>query len=487
VTQARLYVLCVKETRSFKSLNFEAEKESSALVETHTHHWPLRSPLENAALLIMAPRSRVFSLEWLEELCQRCKANDARLTDICLDPKDGSVVKDQHLLALSDALRKNTHVKALSLGNITMSQQASISFCTMIQRSNIRSLYFEDCEGDDGTVAIALSLSLRTKRKTLPSQSKQQQQQQTLQSLHLNACQMTIKSASALGLMLSINQTLTELRICHCDIFSTPCAQALAQGIQSNPTLQILDLLGNSLNDEHLQVLCHSVATSAVELLIFDFNNFGSEGLTSVADMLRHRDCQVQEMHLFGNHITASGAKQLAKGLTDNIVLHTLILSLNQIGDEGMQSIFQALTINCTLRKLWAPSNRITNQGIFALAQYLPRMKGLAQLNLGDHIIDECAVRAVLDALPHNMHLTTLYVESPVFYIMEEQQEQDTLEEELDYWLSLNQCGRRLLQSTHCNFMRGLWPRILAKAVVQPSRPVALLYALLREKPDLFC
>jgi Ran GTPase-activating protein (RanGAP) involved in mRNA processing and transport len=187
----------------------------------------------------------------------------------------------------------------------------------------------------------------------------------------------------------------------------------------------------------------------------------------------------LQDLHLFGNHIDAEGAKLLATSLQKNSRLATLILSFNDMGDVGATHLAEALTMNTSLRKLWLPANHLGSTGLRAFADRLPQMMGLQQLNIGDYF-DNDAVHVLKRTIQQNMELKVLYMESVLF-------DDEQLEQEIDYYVRLNRAGRKLLCDPR--FPAALWPKVLARADgahnVEDNCP-DVLYYLLREKPDLF-
>jgi Ran GTPase-activating protein (RanGAP) involved in mRNA processing and transport len=236
-------------------------------------------------------------------------------------------------------------------------------------------------------------------------------------------------------------------------------------------------LTGNGLDDSSIQLLSQGIIanrTTKLEFLSLDFNAFGDAGVAALSKLLLAQ--RLQELHLFGNRVTAKGAAFLATALRQNTSLQSLILSFNQIGDDGAAALASALTVNVTLQNLWFPSNAVGVDGMQAFANHLPRMRGLNQLNVG-MLLDDQAAEALTDALKLNSSLSILHMEQP-FELEEE--EGAVKNKDLDFYLRLNRSGRRLLKDEKVD---ALWPNLLSRTEngVTPDA----LYYLLCEKPEL--
>jgi Ran GTPase-activating protein (RanGAP) involved in mRNA processing and transport len=399
---------------------------------------------------------------WLERTCTRLRRNDPTIEELELDSGENSF-DDDDIMVLSDSLRKNHVVSRLVFRNVKVSENAFQYLTPMLKNTNsITALHLEE-SGIEGQIAVAMALSLNPMSR--------------IRIVHVKGDLIAPKSAQALGLMLKTNRSLTELRLCHnrIDAESVSC---IALGLKCNRGLKILDLLGNRLDDLAVSKIANALAyNESLEFLCLDFNDFGYRGVRSIASMLR-QNRHLKELHLFGNRIDSAGAERLAEALYHNSTLETLILSFNQIGDEGAAALAKALTANTSLTKMWFPSNAIGNEGLQAFGEFLPRMKVLEELNVGD-FFDNVAAEALLEGLKLNTRLSVLYMESPVY-------DECWMEDKLDFYLRLNKSGRSLLQTSEAP--TALWATALAKANLNESEQGSpdVLFYMLKEKPDLF-
>ena len=419
-------------------------------------------------------------MDWVDETSRLVD----ELGEIGVDPgcsafADGCYT-NPHMMRFRTSLQRSQSVYCLTLRNMVVGSCGGAWLEAVLRDSpallalhldeTTTSMYDDnDDDFDNNAVAEGIALGLQHNRR--------------LERLHLKANRIT--DASSLGLMLSKNNTLLELRLCH-NRLNLKASKALCAGLKDNMTLQVLDLTGNSMDDDCIHEvargLCHH---SSVQFLCLDFNTFTSRGVAAIATMLQNNSILV-DLHLFGNHIDAEGARLLAQSLKKNIRLSTLILSFNSLGSAGALHLAEALVVNRSLKKLWLPANHLGNAGIFAFAERLPQMRGLQQLNIGDYF-DNDAAAAVLKTIRFNTELRVLYMESVLY-------DDERIDREIDFYLRLNHAGRKLLaweegSEGHSCFPLGLWSNILARADAGCSSDTGApdaLYYLLREKPDLF-
>jgi Ran GTPase-activating protein (RanGAP) involved in mRNA processing and transport len=401
-------------------------------------------------------------LTWLERTCKALRRNDPSVEILEIDSRENCFGLGD-IEELSKSLSTNDSVSQLILRNLEIPEAAIISISRMIiSAESINSLHLEE-SGTGGQMAVAHALSSGS--------------MSSVRVLHLKGNLIDKKGAAALGKVLKSYRALVELRMSHnrIDAESVAC---IADGLRDSQGLQILNLLGNGLNDECVSKLSAALSKNeSLEFLCLDFNDFGYKGVQSIASMLSQNK-HLKELHLFGNRIDSAGAERLADALCENSTLEILILSFNQIGNDGAAALARALTVNTTLTKMWFPSNSIGSEGLQVVGEFLPRMKGLEQLHVGD-FFDTFVAEALLEGLKLNTRLSVLYMEYPIY-------EEPCLEDKLDFYLRLNKSGRRLLQTSSAP--AGLWASALEKAGQNLSSQCSpdVLFHMLKEKPDLF-
>jgi len=401
--------------------------------------------------------------EWLAKLCLRFAKNDPTLTEVELD-NGNHMLGDFHMLALTDAFRKNRTVTKFCLRNMRISIQSAFLLVPALKNNTkLSTLSIEECEDNDGHLLNALTVALFYNR--------------SIQTLYLRGCWTATSAAFSLGSLVEAASHLTEICICHNQI-DLQTAKALKCGLLYNKSIQTLDLTGNNMDCRAVQEVAVGMSgNESVEYLTLDFNCFGDEGVWALSNMLTVND-SLKELSLFSNRISSKGAEHLAEALNTNSRLESLILSFNQIGDRGVAALAQALTVNTTLAKMWFPSNAITNEGMQAFADHLPKMNGLEQLNVG-LLLDDDAANALVKALKYNLRLSVLYMEKPFVF------DEDCNNNDLDFYLRLNRSGRRFIRDAQIS--PALWPYILARSTQNMNEKGTpdVLHYMLRAKPEL--
>jgi Leucine Rich repeat len=414
--------------------------------------------------------------DWWTSTIRRLQENDPDFYELELDASmyeeqhrngnDHNVSLQEDVQTLINALQTNTAVTHLTLRNLTVTSSSHIvALCQAMPQMTY--LQMEDTRG----------VGLETVAKIVASLATDYQQARLPLSLQHPACQRPSHSLPSKPILLS---SLVELRLNHARI-TLPVAKALSLGLTpSSPiALERLDFQGSHLNDTSMIPLCKAMArNTSIRYWCLDFNSFGDLGVQAIGYMLQHNK-KLQELHLFGNNITAPGAEHLARALHCNKSLLSLVLSLNDMGDRGVAALARALSHNTTLTKLWMPSNNVGNLGLQAIAQYLPQWQGLQELNLGDYF-DTLAAQAILKALKHNFVLRQLYLESPGY-------DCERTDHEIDFYLRLNKGGRKPWLRPDQQMVPSLWPNALARTHAYESATGSpdVLFYLLQQQPTL--
>jgi Ran GTPase-activating protein (RanGAP) involved in mRNA processing and transport len=105
-----------------------------------------------------------------------------------------------------------------------------------------------------------------------------------------------------------------------------------------------------------------------------------------------------KRIRLRDNHITSQGALILAEGLHHNILLESLDLRNNRIGDVGVQVLAPAIA-QSNLKTLNLESNQITYEGAPFLAQMLRNNRTLTELYLSKNQLGDRGVELLANVL----------------------------------------------------------------------------------------
>merc|ERR1711974_360234 len=93
----------------------------------------------------------------------------------------------------------------------------------------------------------------------------------------------------------------------------------------------------------------------------------------------------VRQMFLNQNQITAVGAEAISKALEISMVLTTLSLSDNRIGDKGVSHLIEALKNNKSLVRLDIINVDLTDHGAFCIGKGLEKNSTLKELAAGEN------------------------------------------------------------------------------------------------------
>ena len=171
---------------------------------------------------------------------------------------------------------------------------------------------------------------------------------------------------------------LEELSLAKTGIGVEDC-QALSNVLSASPTLQMIDISGNALPPEAVELIITGLKNhTALEKLDIGRSQFNLQNCISLASVtqppkrLHLQDCHIDDegaievatllnrnsvtsLELRGNTITINGAGAFAEKLRHNISLRMLNLNCESIGLEGTQKLIDSLSQNSTLASLWLP------------------------------------------------------------------------------------------------------------------------------------
>ncbi|XP_078056533.1 NACHT, LRR and PYD domains-containing protein 3-like isoform X1 [Mustelus asterias] len=166
-----------------------------------------------------------------------------------------------------------------------------------------------------------------------------------------------------------------------------------------NPECKIwkLDLHRNDLSDSCAEDLASALSTNRSLIhLNLGFNKLGDSGVKQLSVALRNPDCKIQKLHLYGNDLTDSCAKDLASALSTNRSLIDLDLGYNKLGDSGVKLLSVALrNPDCKIQKLDLYNNALTDSCAEDLASALCTKQSLRILNLVTNSFTDQSVPAL--------------------------------------------------------------------------------------------
>eukprot|EP00984_Skeletonema_dohrnii_P031463 scaffold23977_cov123-Skeletonema_dohrnii-CCMP3373.AAC.3 len=156
---------------------------------------------------------------------------------------------------------------------------------------------------------------------------------QSLESLRFEDCNLGEAGFAVIATALRTYPQLEELHLQHNNIGLTGCT-ALADTLRGwgASNLKHLDLDGNSIDDQGLQVLAAGVTNTKLEELYLSDNLITGAGLRSMSDYFQSESCCLKTLNVLRNDFGDEGAVALADGLMGNKSLTSLHFIPHQSG-----------------------------------------------------------------------------------------------------------------------------------------------------------
>jgi Ran GTPase-activating protein (RanGAP) involved in mRNA processing and transport len=412
------------------------------------------------------------------QLCVRIQNDDPELETVAL--RDETI----HVPSLARALAVNTHLQTLELVQVLTPIHDEVGASSSHSNDFFSILCCKGLLNNKGLVRLNLSDN--------PLQSTQAQTLQealhhhpTLQVLLLSRCQLGDVGVQALAVS-RLGRCLRELDLSQNQLTD---GAAVAQIVTKNTSLQLLNVSENLLGDGGCSSLMRMMAnnnngSSSLQSLNLTSNFIGVDGAQAIGEAFVHLTT-LKELRLCRNPFGNAGIALLAMGLAsnnnNNSTLQKLSLKQCSIGTEGAIHLAHAITQNnSALKELVLGCNQLIGTAgavalVAAASSQLQRLSLCrAGIQGGGDLVDilEAGTDGTLQALLlfHN-HISSRDKAA------------------LKFWTRLNATGgRRLLgeeeeEENHHYGDYFLWIHVLEKASACP----AVLYYLLRQKPELCC
>jgi Leucine-rich repeat (LRR) protein len=283
-----------------------------------------------------------------------------------------------------------------------------------------------------------------------------------------------IESANVLRELICRNKTITSLCIADNGLGRNAAAvRSIAEGVRSNTTLQQLDLRHCRLDDLGISVLADALATRNASILELDLGNneITSVGVRALVEDSMGAMNSLTKLCLSSNRIRSEGATILADALGRNAMpsLTRLELGWCCIDDDGCVVLVSALEQNASLQILDFKYNEFGERGFMALAESLPHIKGLQQINITANYIVPSSMPLLLEGFRKNTSLVEVDISRSA---------PGDFRQEIKFLGHRNRFAPLL---TDASPPLGIWSRTLAKVATEP----AVLFHVLRNKPQL--
>jgi hypothetical protein len=405
------------------------------------------------------------SLSGLEVLL---RSQDSKVKELILEQVDTDTVG---LYSVFRELGRSTTVTNLAIRDSVLSREY-VQQLTAVLRQNTALQYLDltsSALGSAGLAEIAPVLYRNSSIKTLDISSN---------SLD------DIESAYMLRELLRRNKTITSLYLAENAFGSNAAAaRSIFEGVRSNTALQQLDLRRCGLGDQGISILANALVARNASMVKLDlsWNKITSIGVRALVDDNVEVVKTLTELCLTGNPIGSIGVTLLADALGRNAMPSLKQLDLNYCGieDDGFVALVSALEQNASLQILSLARNNFGERGFMALAQSLPNIKGLQQIDFTANASFQSTLPLLLEGFRKNTSLVKV-VKVAIDIAGCENME---LSQELKFLGHRNRFTPLLKASDPLDAspQLGIWSRALAKVATEPD----VLLHVLRNKPKL--
>jgi hypothetical protein len=217
---------------------------------------------------------------------------------------------DDELTSFNAALRTiMTFVEELTFDCFDLVGVGARVLADSLRNSSCRILRLHNCcMGSEGVAHLGETLGTIT----------------TLRMLDLSENRLGNAGAVAWARELMGNQNIRVLQLQECDMVGSEGAAAVGRLLESNTTIEEINI---------------------------SLNNFGDEGCSVIVDGLS-RNQGLRNLNLGCSNVGNDGAKRIGRTLKSNSHLERLDLHLNRITDEGFEALVDGLSCNTTLLEM---------------------------------------------------------------------------------------------------------------------------------------
>uniref|UniRef100_A0A3B3R912 Protein phosphatase 1 regulatory subunit 37 n=1 Tax=Paramormyrops kingsleyae TaxID=1676925 RepID=A0A3B3R912_9TELE len=229
-------------------------------------------------------------------------------------------------------------------------------------------------------------------------------QQQSRSLERLDASDMPLLERPAR--LLSGSLLTSRLSVLHLDNSSLSGTPLFTLGIlKMNTTLRELYLANNKLNSFQDSMQLGDLLKFNQNLKCLDIsNNLITDSLEEICDGLKAQRSRLQQLVLWGNHLTNHGMFHLAGVLPSIKTLEILNLGNNSLENQGVQTLKEAFISSPSLLQLDLSSTGITCE-VVVLAEFIAESRHIQQLDICENLIGTGGLLALSHALKFNRTL----------------------------------------------------------------------------------
>eukprot|EP00475_Leptophrys_vorax_P000715 TRINITY_DN1039_c0_g1_i1.p1 TRINITY_DN1039_c0_g1~~TRINITY_DN1039_c0_g1_i1.p1 ORF type:complete len:473 (-),score=87.70 TRINITY_DN1039_c0_g1_i1:1086-2504(-) len=343
--------------------------------------FPFMGGEESAAKTLTSPtwsggtscwiREEMEVTERVHQICEMLICNEWKILHLDFGTLFPVFLQSDELLAINEVIKYNRHLRTLM-------------FCSPQPRAQgvLRCAFL-----DDGVFFSAL------------------QHNTTLQSLHLELCQLSdSKLELLLGILLKRKGVPINLNISGKNQFRS--LNSLSNALNDGLNVMELNLSRNScvnlpLRDWTLFAQAAVMNNLQIQSLVLDKANVNDEAALELAKAL-HKNHSLTHLDLVRNQLGDRAGIGLFKMLETNTGLTLLRLTRNQFTSASLVPFPQALSKNCTLASLNLEHNQIDDGGALLISHGLMENKSLCTIKLGNNHITASGVQEIFKTLPNS-------------------------------------------------------------------------------------
>ena len=193
--------------------------------------------------------------------------------------------------------------------------------------------------------------------------------------------------AKDLAQMLEHNTTLEVLDLSGNVSISAPGIKSLAKVLETNTTLVSLNLSGTNIKQQACEALGRMLkVNTTLRILVITgsgfHNKFGDNGVKGLEAGLKHNR-SLTKLSIANNGITSVGANILAGILEKNFTMTEFNISSNSFGPDGLLAFMKMLMVNVTLTKVNISSdNQFDPNLVASMSQMIASNEKLTNLTM---------------------------------------------------------------------------------------------------------
>ena len=235
-----------------------------------------------------------------------------------------------------------------------------------------------------------------------------------LQDLDLSCSELEESGCLIIFKVLQNTSVLASLKISNCNVINE-AADELATVLLCNTLLQELDLSYNNLSkSDSVTILKGMKNISNLIVLNVSQNTITDEAAEELGTVLHHNPL-LQVLNLSYDNLSTSDAMKIFKGIQIILNLVTINIGHNMITDEAVDDLVCLLFCNTSLKEIDLSSNHISASSAIKIFKGMEKFSNLEAINISHNMITDEVAEVIATVLSHNNKLKSLDLSSNYF------------------------------------------------------------------------